>query len=143
MTHVLYFGKTLANLQTESLGSQQQILTLKQQTLFEIQVHNQIKKMIVIDCLSVNNIFQQIMLSYLKSYRFPSPKQLFRYKFRYDPDLNKKSDIKERFTQINQAYNQLKQRKFHKKVEEERQFDKISSAQSVEEFNDKYFDSTL
>ncbi|CAD8124416.1 unnamed protein product [Paramecium sonneborni] len=27
MTHVLYFGKTLANLQTESLGSQQQILT--------------------------------------------------------------------------------------------------------------------
>ncbi|CAD8124418.1 unnamed protein product [Paramecium sonneborni] len=60
-----------------------------------------------------------------------------------DPDLNKKSDIKERFTQINQAYNQLKQRKFHKKVEEERQFDKISSAQSVEEFNDKYFDSTL
>ncbi|CAD8122049.1 unnamed protein product [Paramecium sonneborni] len=51
---------------------------------------------------------------------------------KYHPDLNNQSDAKERFAEIHQAYNQLKQRKFYEQVEEEFK-QNYYSAQSEEE----------
>ncbi|CAD8201674.1 unnamed protein product [Paramecium pentaurelia] len=51
---------------------------------------------------------------------------------KYHPDLNNETDAKEKFAEIHQAYNQLKQRKFYEQVEEEFK-QNYYSAQSEEE----------